>query len=206
MDVYLIDPKHGVDYNWARQLPHLKSGIIDDKDEAIALLRRLVHEMEQRYDQIAAAGCANIDQYNRRHTSEHMPRVVIFFDEVANWMQDEEFKDEVEGLINEIATKSRAAGLHLFMIYQRADNLVMTMQLRTNLGNKLILRLGDEGSSKIALGERGAQRLLGKGHIVAKLGNSDEKIFAQVPFINEDDVMDLAVSIREAWKRPLTPT
>jgi DNA segregation ATPase FtsK/SpoIIIE, S-DNA-T family len=120
-------------------------------------------------------------------------------------MQDEHFKDEVGRLINEIATKSSAAGLHLFMIYQRADNLVMTMQLRTNLGNKLILKLGDEGSSKIALGDKGAERLLGKGHIIAKLGNSDEKIFAQVPFINEDDVMDLAVAIREAWEAAAMP-
>ena len=84
------------------------------------------------------------------------------------------------------------------MIYQRADNQVMTMQLRTNLGNKLILRLGDEGSSRIALGEKGAERLLGKGHVIAKLG-SDQKIYGQVPFIGEDEVRDLAKAIVQAW-------
>src|SRR5512144_1657332 len=98
-----------------------------------------------------------------------MPRVLVFFDEVANWMQDDNFKADVEPLINEVATKSRAAGIHLFMIYQRADNQVMTMQLRANLGNKLVLRLGDQGSSTIAMNEKGAERLLGKGHLIAKL-------------------------------------
>jgi len=129
-----------------------------------------------------------------------MPRIVIFFDEVANWMQDDDFKGVVDGLINKIATKSRAAGFHLFMIYQRADNQVMTMQLRTNLGNKLILRLGDEGSSKIALGERGAERLLGKGHLIAKLG-TDEKIYLQVPYIGDDEVDELAEAIISTWTK-----
>jgi len=74
----------------------------------------------------------------------------------------------------------------------------MTMQLRTNLGNKLILRLGDEGSSKIALNEKGAERLLGKGHLIAKLG-IDDKIYLQVPYIDDDEVEDLAEAVIVTW-------
>ena len=197
--IYLIDPKRGADYLWARDLPHLGEAVVEEKDAAIALLRRLVAEMEQRYRQITQAGCANIAQYNRRQGIEaELPRVIIFFDEVANWMQDEDFKKEVESVINEIATKSRAAGLHLFMVYQRADKDVMSMQLRTNLGNKLILRLGDEGSSRIALGERGAEGLQGKGHIIAKLG-TNEKIYGQVPFIEQDEARSIANAVSSAW-------
>lgn len=202
VEIRLIDPKRGVDYPWARHLPHLKDGIVDEKSEAIELFKKLVREMEDRYQTLQQAGLNNIDQFNRRvgtAASGLMPRILVFFDEVANWMQDEDFKAAVEPLINEIATKSRAAGIHLFMIYQRADNQVMTMQLRTNLGNKLVLRLGDEGSSKIALGEKGAERLLGKGHLIAKL-DSDEKIYCQVPFIAEDEVRTLAEAIGEGWR------
>ena len=199
VQIYLIDPKRGADYLWARGLPHLHEGIVEDKDAAITLLRRLVVEMDKRYLQITQAGCANISQYNRsRDAKEQLPRVIIFFDEVANWMQDDEFKKEVESVINEIATKSRAAGLHLIMIYQRADKDVMTMQLRTNLGNKLILRLGDEGSSRIALGEKGAEDLQGKGHVIAKLGTND-KIYGQVPFIEQEEARSIANAIAEAW-------
>ena len=199
--IYLIDPKRGADYLWARDLPHLRDGIVEEKDAAIALLRRLVAEMEQRYRQITQAGCANMAQYNRgRAADAQLPHVIILFDEVANWMQDEDFKKEVESVINEIATKSRAAGLHLFMIYQRADKDVMSMQLRTNLGNKLILRLGDEGSSRIALGEKGAESLQGKGHIIAKLG-TNEKIYGQVPFIEQDEARSMASAIASAWAR-----
>lgn len=201
VEIRLIDPKKGVDYGWARHLPHLKGDIVDEKSDAVELFKKLVEEMEDRYDVLRQAGVANIDQFNRRlgaAATGLMPRILVFFDEVANWMQDEAFKDAVEPLINEIATKSRAAGIHLFMIYQRADNQVMTMQLRTNLGNKLVLRLGDEGSSRIALGEKGAERLLGKGHLIAKL-DSDEKVYCQVPFIGEDEVVRLAEAIGRGW-------
>lgn len=199
IDVYLIDPKRGVDYAWARRLPHLRGGIVSDQDEAVELLEKLVAEMEDRYELISERGFRNVDQFNRKvQRSERLSRVIIFFDEVANWMQDDDFKKQVEALLNKIATKARAAGLHLFMVYQRADVQVMTMQLRTNLGNRLILRLPDEGSSKIALGEKGAERLLGKGHLIAKL-DSDEKIYAQVPFIGEDEVEELVDAIAAAW-------
>lgn len=202
VEIQLIDPKKGVDYGWVRHLPHLKGDVVDEKPKAVDLFKQLVQEMEDRYDALRQAGVANIDQYNRRIGSSgsgFMPRILVFFDEVANWMQDDDFKEAVEPLINEIATKSRASGIHLFMIYQRADNQVMTMQLRTNLGNKLVLRLGDEGSSRIALGEKGAERLLGKGHLIAKL-DSDEKVYCQVPFIGEDEVFQLAEAIGDGWR------
>jgi S-DNA-T family DNA segregation ATPase FtsK/SpoIIIE len=201
VEIRLIDPKKGVDYGWARHLPHLKGDVVDEKTGAVELFKRLVQEMEDRYDALRLAGVTNIDQFNHRlgtATTGLMPRILVFFDEVANWMQDENFKEAVEPLINEIATKSRAAGIHLFMIYQRADHQVMTMQLRTNLGNKLVLRLGDEGSSRIALGEKGAERLLGKGHLITKL-DSDEKTYCQVPFIGEDEVFRLAAAIGAGW-------
>ncbi|MEA3044686.1 MAG: segregation ATPase FtsK/SpoIIIE, family [Sphingomonadales bacterium] len=199
IELHLIDPKKGVDYGWATRLPHLSGGIVTDQKDAIDLLDRLVADMEARYELISSLGYRNIDQYNRRvDPADRMRRVVIFFDEVANWMQDDDFKKEVESLLNKIATKARAAGLHLLMVYQRADVQVMTMQLRTNLGNRLILRLPDEGSSKIALGEKGADKLLGKGHLIAKLDN-DEKIYAQVPFIDEDEVEELADAIGASW-------
>jgi S-DNA-T family DNA segregation ATPase FtsK/SpoIIIE len=61
----------------------------------------------------------------------------------------------------------------------------MPMQLRENLGNRLILRVSAEGTSEIALGEKGAERLLGKGHMAAKLEGEPSIVLAQVPFVDE---------------------
>lgn len=201
LELHLVDPKRGVDYAWVKRLPHLQAGIVDTKEDAVTLFKGLVADMEARYDRLQQSECANIDQYNRSPSglAKPMKRVFVFFDEVANWMQDEDFKAEVEPVLNEIATKSRAAGLHLVMIYQRADNQVMTMQLRTNLGNKLVLRLSDEGSSRIVLNDKGAEKLLGKGHLIAVLDSGD-RIYGQVPFIDEDDVRTLAAAIVRGWE------
>ena len=174
-------------------------GIVDERDAAADLLEGLVARMDLRYKKMTAASCPNIAAFNQRcDPSERLPYVIILFDEVANWMQDDQFKKKVDRILNSIATKSRAAGFHLIMIYQRADALVMTMQLRTNLGNKLILKLGDQGSSKIALGEKGAETLMGKGHIIADVGTGD-KIYGQVPFIESDEAHALAAAIRKTW-------
>lgn len=199
--LYMIDPKAGVDYGWMTGLPHLEGDIIGDKEEAIEVIRGLVGEMERRYGVLRGAGVQNINLYWKlQQRPEPMPRIVLVFDEVANWMQDDEFEDQVSPLINEIATKSRASGIHIVMIYQRADNQVMSMQLRTNLGNKLVLRLGDVGSSQVALGDKGAERLLGQGHLIAKL-DSDEKIYAQVPFLDpEEETAMIAQAIKDGWR------
>jgi S-DNA-T family DNA segregation ATPase FtsK/SpoIIIE len=72
----------------------------------------------------------------------------------------------------------------------------MPMQLRANLGNRLILRVDSEGTSEIALGERGAERLLGKGHLLAKLDGEHGLIFAQVPFATPDEIVDMVDRIQ----------
>jgi len=59
----------------------------------------------------------------------------------------------------------------------------MPMQLRANLGNRLILRVDSEGTSEIALGEKGAERLLGRGHVIAKL-EGEANCYGQVPFVD----------------------
>jgi S-DNA-T family DNA segregation ATPase FtsK/SpoIIIE len=80
---------------------------------------------------------------------------------------------------------------------QRPDANVMPMQLRANLGNRLILRVDSEGTSEIALGEKGAERLLGRGHLLAKLESERELIFAQVPFVDPEFAIALVAATIE---------
>jgi S-DNA-T family DNA segregation ATPase FtsK/SpoIIIE len=74
----------------------------------------------------------------------------------------------------------------------------MPMQLRTNLGNRLVLKVDAEGTSEIALGERngGAERLLGKGHLAAKLVNIPSIVYGQVPLIDDEELARLLEGIR----------
>ncbi len=95
-----------------------------------------------------------------------------------------------------LGVKARAAGIYLVFAAQRPDANVMPMQLRANLGNRLILKVDSEGTSEIALGETGAERLLGHGHLLAKLEGSSGLTYAQVPLV-EPQFIEQLVSLAQ---------
>lgn len=194
--IVLIDPKLGVDYFAFEGLPHLQDGIIDDQDKAIEKLEELVGEMNRRYSVLKANRVANIfDLQNKSDASERFPFLWIIHDEFAEWMMTESYADAVSNIVSRLGVKARAAGISLVFAAQRPDANVMPMQLRSNLGNRLVLRVDGEGTSEIALGETGAERLLGKGHMAAKLEGEPDIILAQVPFVGESLLQQIVGSL-----------
>jgi S-DNA-T family DNA segregation ATPase FtsK/SpoIIIE len=185
--ILLIDPKQGVDYFAFEDLPHLDTGIIDDQTVATQRLTELVTEMDQRYGRFKQARVSNLAAYNAKVTpSERLPAIWLIHDEFAEWMLTEDYKEAVASVVQRLGVKARAAGIYLVFAAQRPDAHVMPMQLRANLGNRLILRVDSEGTSEIALGEKGAERLLGRGHLLAKLEGERDLCFAQVPFVDPE--------------------
>ena len=185
--IVLIDPKLGVDYFAFEGLPHLQGGIIDSQESAIQTLGELVNEMDRRYTVLRANKVSNIFDLNRKLTAtERLPFLWVVHDEFAEWMMTPEYAEAVSNIVGRLGVKARAAGISLVFAAQRPDANVMPMQLRANLGNRLVLRVDGEGTSEIALGEKGAERLLGKGHLAAKLEGTPEITFAQVPFVDSD--------------------
>jgi S-DNA-T family DNA segregation ATPase FtsK/SpoIIIE len=198
---YLIDPKQGADYMWAEDLPHLQERIIVEMDEASRVFGSLVTEMEERYRRITSKKCRNIVEYNRvARPSEQMPRLFVFHDEISDWMMDENYRDNVTTTAARLGNMGRAAGIHLVLMAQRPDVTVMSMQLRNALGNRLILRLDDQKTSEIAMNEKGAERLLGQGHMIAKLQGLNENMYVQVPFLSQTDTEAFAAAIKEGWR------
>ena len=183
--ILLIDPKQGVDYLAFEDLPHLDCGIIDDQETASRRLSELVAEMDQRYVRFKEARVPSLAAYNAKVAPEQrLPAIWLIHDEFAEWMLVEDYKESVAAVVQRLGVKARAAGIYLVFAAQRPDALVMPMHLRANLGNRLILRVDSEGTSEIALGDKGAERLLGKGHLLAKLEGEREHCFAQVPFVD----------------------
>jgi S-DNA-T family DNA segregation ATPase FtsK/SpoIIIE len=185
--IVLIDPKLGVDYFAFEGMPHLQDGIIDDQDKAIAKLEELVVEMNRRYTVLKANKVANIFDLNKKaDATERLPFLWVIHDEFAEWMMMESYADAVSNIVSRLGVKARAAGISLVFAAQRPDANVMPMQLRSNLGNRLVLRVDGEGTSEIALGEKGAERLLGKGHVAAKLEGEPQIVFGQVPLVDDE--------------------
>lgn len=196
--ITLIDPKSGVDYLPLEALPHLDGGIVDQSDVAIQRLEALVEEMERRYALFKSARVQNLRGYNRTAEAP-LPVLWLVHDEFADWMQLDEYREGVEAAVTRLGVKARAAGIYLVFAAQRPDNSVFPMQLRSNLGNRLVLRVDGAGTSDISLGVKGggAERLLGHGHMAAILGGGTEPVYAQVPFVHEDDLPGLVAAIRD---------
>lgn len=196
--IILIDPKQGVDYFAFEGLPHLEGKLIVEQHEASARLTALVAEMDARYGKLRAARVQNLAAFNRKVPEpERMPVIWVVHDEFAEWMLVEDYKDEVTATVARLGVKARAAGIHLVFAAQRPDANVMPMQLRANLGNRLILKVDSEGTSEIALGEPGAERLLGHGHLLARLEGSSGLNYAQVPLVDPDFIEEIVTVMRE---------
>lgn len=187
--IVLIDPKMGVDYAPLSNLPHMRGEIVTTKEKAAEVLEGLVQEMEERYRAFARARARDLPTYNAKVTvSERLPMVFLIHDEFADWMFDDAYKAAVGAAVQRLGVKARAAGIHLVFAAQRPDKDVMPMQLRENLGNRLILKVSSEATSKIALDRPGAELLLGRGHLAAKLNGEQGLVFAQAPFLSDQDI------------------
>ncbi len=197
--IVLIDPKLGVDYFAFEGLPHLQGGIIEAQDKAVHTLNELIGEMNRRYSVLKENKVSNIFDLNKKPTAtERLPFLWVIHDEFAEWMMTEEYAAAVSDIVGRLGVKARAAGISLVFAAQRPDANVMPMQLRANLGNRLVLRVDGEGTSEIALGEKGAERLLGKGHLAAKLEGASEIIYGQVPFVDSEFLSQMVAALKQS--------
>ncbi len=203
--ITLIDPKQGVDYGYFEALPHLDGAIIVERDVAIERLSALADHMDERYRRFKALGpgVENLADYNRRaREGERLPALWVVHDEFADWMLVEEYKTAVQSVVQRLGVKARAAGIRLIFAAQRPEDRVCPVQLRDNLGNRLILRVESAGTSVIALKEPGAEKLLGKGHLAASLEGDAGLVLAQVPVIANDTMEHLVAALRLDYGAP----
>ena len=205
--IRMIDPKGGGDYPWLDALPHIDGGLVSTQAEAMDLLRELVATMEERYARITPLA-PNIDRYNAKvPLGQRLPRIYLFHDELGDWMADKdhaEYRAAVESYVVRLASKARAAGIHLFLITQRPDKDALPGQVKANMNNKICLRVSSQTNSRIVLDEGGAEALLGNGHFAAKLANEKPSnqsslVFGQAPFMDDDEARGLAHAIAAHW-------
>lgn len=195
--VYMIDPKMGVDYPAVKRLPHLQGGIITDQADAQVVLEQLLGEMDRRYALFAKHEAKNLQRFNAVvGPKARLPAVFLVHDEFAEWMMTPDYQKAVSGSVARLGVKARAAGIHLIFAAQRPDKDVFPMQLRANLGNRLVLRVADEATSMIALTAKGGERLLGRGHLVAKMDGEPDLVYVQVPYLSDDEFAAAAAALQ----------
>ncbi|MFB1081896.1 FtsK/SpoIIIE domain-containing protein [Jeotgalibacillus sp. JSM ZJ347] len=161
-----IDPKQ-VEFSIYEDMPHTRS-VVTGISEAVQTLNILVEEMESRYGLFKKEFASNLDEYIDA-TGNALPRIVVVFDEFADFMsQEKEIANQVENAILRLGQKARAAGIHLIICTQNPKSDIINTNIRNNLGARLALRATDSTASSVILGESGAENLGGKGDFLAK--------------------------------------
>jgi S-DNA-T family DNA segregation ATPase FtsK/SpoIIIE len=225
----LIDPKM-LELSIYDDIPHLLSPVVTEPGKAIRALKWTVEQMEDRYRRMANLGVRSLSSFNARVREarakgsklkrriqtgydgstgqpiyedeefeyEVLPQIVVVVDELADLMMTA--GKEVEFLIQRLAQKARAAGIHLIMATQRPSVDVITGVIKANLPTRISFQVTSKIDSRTILGEQGAEQLLGKGDMLYMPGGK-QIIRVHGPFVSDEEVRAVA----EHWRRQGSP-
>ncbi|HWC37592.1 MAG TPA: DNA translocase FtsK, partial [Acidimicrobiales bacterium] len=163
LKLILIDPKR-VELSGFAGIPHLLVPVVVEPDAAVAALRGVVREMEERYRLLASRRVRNIDSHNALPGVEPLPRIVVVIDELADLMMVA--GDQVETAICRLAQLARAVGIHLVVATQRPSADVITGLIKANIPSRIAFAVSSGVDSRVILDEMGAEKLLGRGDML----------------------------------------
>jgi len=207
----LVDPKK-VELARYNGLPHLLAPVVTDPQLASAALKKVVAEMERRYDLFAEAVVRDIETYNdwierekaKRESKdiistqstgtmqstnvvlENLPFIVVILDELADLMMVA--SREVEDSIMRLTQMARAAGIHLVVATQRPSVDVITGVIKSNIPSRIAFGVSSGTDSRTILDSVGAEKLLGRGDMLFLPMGSSTPLRVQGAFITDDEV------------------
>ncbi|KQM96525.1 FtsK/SpoIIIE family DNA translocase [Sphingomonas sp. Leaf25] len=225
----MIDPKM-LELSMYRGIPHLLADVVTDPPKAVRALKWAVEQMEDRYRMMASINVRSLASFNEKvraatakgqklgrkvqtgYDAENgtpvyeeetldlapLPQIVVIVDELADLMMTA--GKEVEFLIQRLAQKARAAGIHLIMATQRPSVDVITGVIKANLPTRISFHVTSKIDSRTILGEQGAEQLLGRGDMLYMPGG---KALARVhgPFVSDDEVQ----AVSDFWRSQGAP-
>jgi S-DNA-T family DNA segregation ATPase FtsK/SpoIIIE len=193
----MIDPKR-VELTGYNGVPHLISPVIVDVDKAPAVLKWTMREMDTRYKTFAKHGARNIVDYNARAAAaeaagdasgdrpKKLPYIVLVVDELADLMMMS--PEETERAIIRLAQMARATGIHLILATQRPSVDVVTGLIKANFPARIAFTVATAVDSRVILDGPGAEKLLGRGDMLALMPGSSAAMRAQGCFLSPKEI------------------
>ncbi len=205
----MVDPKM-VELSVYNTLPHLRHKVITDNRDAASVLKWAVLEMQERYELLAANGCRNVQEFNKRvqdgaqlklpknaavafeeltYKGNVLPYIVVIVDEMADLMMT--VPGEVETPIAMLAQKARAIGIHLILATQRPSVNVITGLIKANFPSRIAFRVASQIDSRTIIDGAGAEMLLGNGDMLFIPPGKSEPARLQGAFLSSEDTEQL---------------
>ena len=217
----MVDPKM-VELSMYNDLPHLRHPVVTDNNDAAAVLKWAVLEMERRYALLSANGVRNLQDFNKRLESGQMmraidpsgdegdpdrwiyqagplPYIVLIIDELADLMMT--VQGEVEKPLALLAQKARAIGIHLILATQRPSVNVITGLIKANFPSRIAFRVSSKVDSRTILDQNGADALLGNGDMLFLPPGQSDPLRIQGAFLSTEDTERLMGWYRDEAQR-----
>ncbi|MBN8434650.1 DNA translocase FtsK [Priestia flexa] len=212
----MIDPKM-VELNMYNGIPHLLAPVVTDPKKASQALKKVVSEMERRYELFSHSGTRNIEGYNdlvKRHNDDSdakqptLPYIVVIVDELADLMMVA--SSDVEDSITRLAQMARAAGIHLIIATQRPSVDVITGVIKANIPSRIAFSVSSQTDSRTILDMGGAEKLLGRGDMLFMPVGASKPVRVQGAFLSDEEVeevVDFVIAQQKAqYQEEMIPT
>lgn len=221
----MVDPKM-IELSVYDGIPHLLTPVITNPKKAVVGLKWVVREMDDRYNRMSKLSVRTMEAFNTKaedyrkkgkkfkrkiHTGyddetgqplyseeeiepERMPFIVVVIDEMADLMLVA--RNDIEHLVQSLAQKARAAGIHLVMATQRPSVDVVTGTIKANFPTRIAFQVASKIDSRTILNEMGAEQLLGRGDMLY-MSDGGKVVRVHGPFVTDNEVERVVGYIRK---------
>lgn len=203
----MIDPKM-VELNVYNGVPHLLAPVVTNPKKASQALKKVVNEMERRYELFSHTGTRNIEGYNDHIKKSNietgdkqplLPYIVVIIDELADLMMVA--SGDVEDSITRLSQMARAAGIHLIIATQRPSVDVITGVIKANIPSRIAFAVSSATDSRTILDTGGAEKLLGRGDMLFLPVGASKPVRVQGAYLSDEEVeevVDFVISQQKA--------
>lgn len=215
----MVDPKR-VELTHYRDLPHLIAPVVTDPKHAAYVLKKLINEMEYRYEILAEEGAQNITIYNKiieeynadikkdqdvkpEELKKTLPYIVVIIDELADLMLLA--KGSVEESLRRLAQLARAVGIHLVLATQRPSVDVITGVIKANFPSRIAFQVMSQVDSRTILDTKGAETLLGRGDMLYAPTDLNKPVRGQAALITGQEISKVVHFINKQRKPEISP-
>jgi len=188
LQLLLIDPK-GRGLSPFAGLPHLMAPVVTDAADALAMLHRLLAEMERRDAQARSE-----------------PRLVVVIDELADLLLVG--GKQMEDALTRLTQRGREAGIHLVVSTQKPTAALMGGLMKSNFPARLVGSVASAEDARIATGlaGSGAERLLGQGDFIVVVKGQMTRL--QAAYLDAGELPGLVAQLQQqgaGWNRTALP-
>lgn len=217
LQLYLIDGKNGVEFQFYRNLPHVAVVSLRSSAElSRSVLTELIDEMERRNNLFSTVGVNDLLSYRKiGQPKGNLPRLLLLVDEYQ-----ELFDGDKEGLASahllQLSQQGRSAGIHMLLASQRfgATGMLNQKSIFGNIHLRIAMKMAREDIEALTEYGRTGKDLIATCDIPGKIvindqsGSDDANRLGKAAYLNPDrrqEILDILTEKAQTLPEDVLP-